>query len=513
MAIKNKKEEEEKKRKRARYLELQAKSSFSITDIKPTEPELLRKKAAVMRGQRPQEIQKAQQEAFQSIPGPQRVTAGLGKMMYKTGAGPLKRFMGQGEEVESTLGAYEAGAQGDPYSAIGEIGGEIGMLAGPLSKIDKLKYIQKMRQAGKGGLAAMEAGGLGGAISAGMHQAQRYGGTGKISPLEAGMETAASALIPGAGQKTGEALKKVAPQVLRTAVKPSRKAMRGATKPVFDVPLEKGMVKPTGGLETVSDNLTTAIKSSAEKRDDIVKKSGIKINITGAISEANKKLKKMLQDKDITIDEYEKAVNYGKRYAKRTAAESKTAKGTANLFVGSEDAIGIRKLADKGTKWSMAKNDTAPPKSLFNAAYRDAIEKQMKNRLNQKNVIERIGPDNENLYKSLNKEMSKLIPTRNAINDRIEQAGNNYKFGLLDYTALGAGGALGGFGGYQDGSGSPGTGAALGALGLLGVRRLTSTPGGASMLYSAGKRLTTPSRTKDLIMQAGRSGFNTLGGQ
>ena len=50
----------------------------------------------------------------------------------------------------------------------------------------------------------------------------------------------------------------------------------------------------------------------------------------------------------------------------------------------------------------------------------------------------------------------------------------------------------------------------LAALGALALRRLTSTPGGAAMMYDAGQNLLRRSLLRDLAMQGGRSGVNDI---
>ena len=426
------------------------------------------------------QLTQARQEMFQEEPWYNKVLAGMGKTFKSTLVNPVSQagqyYFGDEGDYEKRVGehkaemeSFEDAAGGDPFSAGGEISADLLMALAPASVASKGTQAAKVGNVAKSFLT----GGAVGATSATQHQLQNIGEGEDISPLEFGAETAISSVLPGAGKLVGNKLKQGAEGILRSAVKPAQKFRTGRNPVKFDVPLDKKVVPLIGGLEKTSENASKVIKKAAEKRDALVDNAKIKVNISTALKDARASIQKQMDDGILDVEEGEEALKYFTGALKNTQKRNPTIVDGVEVFVAGPDAVKLRKLADKGTKWNkMVHGDAPPPKSIWNEAYRNAIENQMDSRLTKGigsgTVSKKIG---EEAIK-LKKEMAEMIPFKNAVDHRLSQEGNNFKLGLLDIGSLGAGGAVGG---------------PVGALGLAGLRRVTSKPGGARLVYEAGK--------------------------
>lgn len=278
--------------------------------------------------------------------------------------------------------------------------------------------------------------------------------------------------------------------------------MESVNPPNFVKPLEDKLITKFGGLEKGVEKTTAAVKKLAEKRDNLIKSENITVNITDATRKVGKKLNDMVKNAEIDFEDAQGAFKHSEGAlgtAKKISGMIQSQKPKASLMpnavkkkvfnktsVSGEDAIKIRKLADKNSKFNPMQGITS--KQTFNEAYRRVIEDEI-----EAGITKKAGGAVSSQYKALKKEMADLIPFQKAGQFRLGQLGNNYQFSLMDMGAMGVGGAMGG---------------APAALGATGLRRLTQTPGGAAMLYSAGKRLDTPSLPKSLLMQGSRSLLN-----
>lgn len=337
-------------------------------------------------------------------------------------------------------------------------------------------------------LGAGTAGAIEGATSAGIHQAERVSKGKPFSIGQFATETGVSSVAGPLGVASGEGLKKLAPQVLRSAVKPTLAQTDVVNPPKFDVPLEKGLVPKFGGIEGTLERTKKLTGQLGQVRDFQASiSSGVpQINATGKNSAINESFKFLSREaknpkSKLTSDKIEDMSETVKYWEGQIEQRPSFSEGKLTV----EDAIAMRQAIDDEINFRKS-NQTAT--KGFNEA-----SKLVRRKL--EGIIKRDFP---NIGKTTS-EMAEIYPFQKALERRELQSGNNYRLGLLDLGALGAGGSLGA---YQQGDKE---GAVAGALGLLAARRLTSTPGGASMIYSAGKRLLKPSPVKTGLSQAARS--------
>ncbi len=554
-----------KDKERLRYLQLKAKAGDEY------DPSFQAKQLAI---QRPRTKAEWAKKSFEELPWYDKVLVGAGRTAYGTAIAPVKRLLGGGKEIDDTMEAYHNATKGSIPAAIGETITDVAEMAIPLSKIAKFKQLQRLANLKKFGKPAQVLGtGMAqGVGSAGIHQMQNLGETGEADLMSGLVETGMSTVIPGGGLITGNLFKKTAPRILQSSVKPARKYMDKINPANFKVPLEKKLVSKFGGLEEAEYRTTKYIKDLAEKRDLLISNADIKINATDATRKVGKKLNDMVKDGLIYADDAAKAqkfslgaINTAKKMKGSSIKEvpktgnikikgknsnvdirpsevkkgywetvesydepgklGRVSKGLPNIFATRKEAIDdiarkgykipmekkgkisldgtaavkARILADEQSKFNPFGAGTGnSDKTTFNEAYRRVLEDEIENQLGKKG--------NEALvktYKTLKKDMADVIPFNKSVQFRLGQSNNNYNFNLMDFQAMGLGGILTSGANIPTQAGASGVAAAL--------RRLTATPGGADMLHSAGTRLTNPSKTKDLIMQSGRSlGFKPL---
>ena len=277
---------------------------------------------AQMVANRPQRLAKERQDAFGKMGRTERVLSGVGEAMYSTpgikqaydvagklpGTGgiyqdPSQVWPSPGDTKED-FEMYDQASAGDPYAFGGRILGDIGVTAIPVGGA--------MAKAGK--LGALGAGLVGGATSAGIHQAQRLQRGQELDPVGAGIETGASGLIGGLGGAVGRRFKETtAPGVLHSAVKPPRKYMDAVNKPNFKRPLDRGLVERTGGLEGTEYQTTKYIEKISNMRDDLISNADIKVDITGANKKVGRKLYNMARNGEIDLDDAGKAYAFSEK--------------------------------------------------------------------------------------------------------------------------------------------------------------------------------------------------------
>lgn len=429
------------------------------------------------------------QQSFQQLPIHERFLAGAGRTLASTPGIKQAYNLFADEDIDkSSFEDYEKAAKGDVAAGSGEIITDAGLLFAPgLSVAKKIKQASRLGKLGTAGLVGAGEG----ALSAGVHQAQNLQAGRDVSGLEAGLETGLSTLLPFSGQLIGRGLKKMAPEVLQSSVKAPRKLSGKKNAPKFEEPLKQGLIPKFGGLEGAVENTSEKISTLANKRDDLIKKANIEVNLTDATRKVGAKLNNMVKNAEIDMDDAEQAFNFSEN-ALRTAKKVTGKKGKGKVKASGSKAITLRKLADKGSKFNAfdPTSPQVPSKAVFNEAYRRVLEDEIENQ-----ITLGAGKGLSTEYMGLKKEMADLIPFNNAAKYRLNQSGNNYKLSLMDLGSLGLGSSFGGT--------LPAKLATAGTVG--GLRRLTSTPGGAAMLYQGGKSLEDPSFLKSLLMQGGRS--------
>jgi len=448
------------------------------------EQKLILNKAARLRGESPEqrtrrraiEQKEAQQEEYSNLPITDRIRAGAGKTAYASSIGLVKRMMGQGDEVRDTMGAFNQASEGDMATLGGELGADIGLLAIPAARIGRgaLKGAQglnKLRTVANVGAAE-------GLLSGTAHQVQNIGSGGSVNPLEAGAEVALSTAIPIVGSKIGQVLKKAAPGILQSAVKPARKFMEKYNPPNFEAPFEKGLITKMGGLEKTLEKTDDLVTELAKKRDKVIIKADAKININQIRKGVDDELADLARKGKITDSQYKGALRHSDDMYKSGSRLKSARVNDKGVTLGGKDAVRLRILADKNSKFNPnlqpAEQSYGP---LYNEVYRSVLEKNIASKIPE--------------YKKLTTEMGKFIPFGKAVGHRLNQSANNFKLGVLDYASMGVGMGAGGL-----------PGAMAGGM----FNRLTTRPGGAKIFHDLGSSLSEQSTLRDLLMQGGRSG-------
>jgi len=162
------------------------------------------------------------------------------------------------------------------------------------------------------------AGAIEGGASVAAHQAENVLAGKGIDPLSATGEMTLS-MLPGLASVVGKKALAAAPNILRQSVKPARKFMDKVNKPDFIKPLEKKMISWFGGLEEGVNNVSEAVKVSAEARDNLIKNADLKINITDATRKVGKKLQQMVKNGE--IDDADAVMAYRLRPQKLRSAQ------------------------------------------------------------------------------------------------------------------------------------------------------------------------------------------------
>lgn len=455
---------------------------FTIEDsVKPAQPS--RTPYSTPKVLQPDEVTQYRQKRFQAEPLWKQALLGVGSTSLKTLGALASPFSspGQKQELGRLQDIYEQSSEGNLPAKASEFGADIGYTLVPANIAGKIGKLRKI----PGLLKTMFTGFGAGMGSAGVHQLQNLGQGESFDPYAATTEAIGSAVIPGAGAKAGQLLKKGAPGMLRQAVKPSRALMDKTNPPNFVKPLEDKLITRFGGLEEGVENTTNAVKKLATKRDDLINRENISVNITDVNRKVAKKLNGMVKNAEIDLGDAEGALSHSKK-AIQSAKKMSGTKQPGKVSLSGEQAVKIRKLADKNSKFNPFKGAAQnPDKVVFNEAYRRVLEDTIEQNLAKKSGLSVMAE-----YKALKKGMADLIPFQKAGQFRLGQMGNNYSFSLMDMGALGVGGSLGGL--------------PL-AAGVGTLRRLTQTPGGARMLFDVGENLQSPSNLKSIGMQTGRS--------
>lgn len=429
------------------------------------------------------------------------------KQAYREGSSPLGRAAaGAGRFAYSFVPGKKAGMEREAFDQASA--GDIPTLAGRLAPDIAASMAGGAALSGATGAArivsptlrSLAQGAAYGAPSTVLHQAQNLTEGRGLDPKAAAVEMGVSTALPVVGNRVGQWLRGQGPAVLRSATKPVLNQMDTPNPPNFEAALERNLVPYRGGLEASQERARAAVQGLGAQRDAAAAAAstlpGSRVPtvrvpfVQGALQDAQDDIARQMQNPRTQmltndLDEAQQALNFWEReFAHRTSARG------GNLSV--EDALAFRQRIDDEISWRVANQANTPGFERASTALRRSLNER----------IEQAAPE----VGQTTRELADVVPYEQALARRNMQAGNNYRFGLLDAGAMGAGGVIGAAGGLtQD---HPGSGAAMGALGLLAGRRLFSTPGGAAMLFDAGRSLTQPSTTRNLAMQTLRTAGN-----
>jgi hypothetical protein len=435
-----------------------------------------------------QAVTESQQDAFQSAPAMDRAVSGAGRMAY--GFVP-------GEKAQNEREVFDRSSAGDIPTMAGRLVPEVAAATAGGAALSGATGAAKIAHPI---LRAFLTGSAYGAPSTAMHQAESLAGGNGFQPGAAAAEMGLSTAIPVIGAAAGQAMKKIAPEVLRSAVKPVLAQMDTPNPPNFEKALERNLVPYFGGAEGASRRGVAALNDLGATRDAAASaasknaKGGVarKVPFVGGImkdarSELSAMAKnpktKMLSENEV---EAQDALNFWmNEFRKRPTANQPG-------FMSVEDALGFRDKIDKSVKWRTDNQKLTPGFDVASKIMRRKIEEWIGK--------PHVAPE----VRKMTKELGEVIPVTNALKRRSLQEGNNYKLGLTDWLVLGGPAMAGGMAGGAVGAGG---GAALTAATLAG-KRLMSTPGGAAMMYDAGRSLSLPSPIRDMLLQAGRSGLS-----
>ena len=266
-----------------------------------------------------QGMQKQMQEETSGL---DRALAGAGKAAYESTIGPARALGGfvtggmegareQMGKTRDIVEPLEKTMKGDIPFKVGELATDVALSAYPGAKLSQVGKLGRMVRSGSKPMQALKAGGIEGLGSAGIHQAQDIGRGEGFSGKEAALEAGLSSLIPGAGSLAGAVAKKLAPSVLRKAVRPSGELIEQIKPKQLDEALERGDVPYFGGVGKLAENLGERLFDLTKKRSAMAKEaaeSGQAADAGTALSEVYQKFNKMLEEGRIDLEDYKGAM-------------------------------------------------------------------------------------------------------------------------------------------------------------------------------------------------------------
>lgn len=471
-------------------------------------------------------IEKGRQDAFDSAPKLDQFAAGAGRWAYGfPGVAQLSKLAGYGNgNAKDETEAYDQASEGLGVEDVGEaIPDLLASLAAGGIATKGLKLGQLATTAAK---KAMAIGGAQGAGSAAIHQVQNLGSGKGFRPGEAAAEVGLSSLAGAGGAKLAEKLKKAAPQVLRSAVKPTLNQMDVTNPPDFEKALEKNLVPWFGGLEGTEKRASKEVGRLGELRDLAATKDRrlISVGERTAPRNMNDQIGDLTRAQIKTMNTPPGGTpvitskpplegNVLKAAAKSLDDEFTSPKGrmTKDMHADAKKGITYWKEQLEARPTYDAGQGTMTIEDAMHM--RQAIDREIKFRQTNQNLTDGFNEASKRLRTQLNTyikdasptvgkltdEMADVVPLLDALKRRNLQAGNNYKVGLLDLGSLVSGGTLG------MAAGNPSVAVPALALSALAGRKLTSTPGGAAMMYDAGKSLSKSSATRNVLSQLART--------
>jgi hypothetical protein len=391
---------------------------------------------------------------------------------------------------------YEESTAGDPAAFVGELGGEIGLMAAPASKIAKAG---KGAQLGLGGKSALTGGRIG-AVSAGLHASGDIGRGKPFNPLAAIGETVGSAVIPGVGSKAGPYLKGKGEKIVETAFKAGRKVKgqkvmdKTQLKTFFDKYASyKGAI---GSEKLVEKEQKLLGKEFGNIINNLGK--GKSIDASKAINDARNRIERQVKTLKISGTEKTKIFKQLDEFQEDLQPFLKNDKLS---FKGAQKFK--KNIIDPMSKWDKPTplGEVDPDliaKAKGARSVRGKLTKQMVKEVPELGVV--------------NKKYAEMASVRPFIEQAAERVRANRGLSMQDVGALGLGGL--GMGGAAFAE-KP----AYGLVALLPFlySRAQKSPAVAKFLYQLGQGADLPKKipqeVKQILMQAGRtSATSQLGG-
>lgn len=423
-------------------------------------------------------INEEKRKAYQEMGFGEKMLVGAGKTGYSTFVAPVQKYLlGQGKKAEETAKEYAIASQGDLASRIGEVASDAALLLAPVgAAAGAVKSGGRLLNLGLKGLA-------GGSVSAGAHELQRQSMGEGSGPAEALTEVAVSTALPIVSGSLAQYLKKTAPAVLQSALKPIDKYKRSINKPQFEVPLKEGLATNFGGVEALARNVKNRINQVGNVFENVIAKSDIQIDHDDVLMETQKLLKKNINKGGFGVKDFEDAMSAAPEAVKNAAFEvGEPTNGS--LLVDGLKALKLQRSAGPKGRWNaFSANVKTPNEAKFWESYNRAISKKIDEAIENKG-----SSDVLSAYRSAKKDLARLVPIQKTAEHAVGRMANNFKPGLLDINAGGVGANLGG---------------GIGAGMAMGARRGLSTVGGANMMYGAGEMLEAGSPAMSQLLRSG----------
>lgn len=472
-----------------------------------------------------QRVRKGQRQAYRApSQEPNKFGPGFSPLRF-IGGEPMERFVGgmgrfaygaiPGVGNKEEMAFFDDVSQGDLATFAGRMAPEIGIAMAGGSALSGATGAGNIANAGLRSLAQGAAYGL---PSTALHQSQSLAEGEGFQPAEAATEMALSTALPYVGNLAGRYLQRQGPQILQTALKPGTKlrAPRSVNPIDPEYVLEHNLQPYFGGLPAGHQRIAEASRATGRTQTDILAQAsrtgGRAVDIEGqVIPNVRNVLTRRLRDPgnrlsatmrseaeaaltDLTTEFRNKMTAIDPRWQQRHALRGQGGKFTGQFSGGNATATEARTFRqivdDKVKEWKSGEGGLK--------SGQDLAARTLRRELNR--AIDRVAPAS----RAVRQQEAALTPLEQAYQERASQAANNFRMGLLDVGAMGAGGTIGGLAGMAHGN--PEWALLAAPLAFAG-RRLTSTPGGAAMLYDLGRSATNPSTLRDILAQFARSGM------
>lgn len=454
------------------------------------------------------------EETFRKMGELDKLVAGVGTYAYAfPGMEKLAELAGYGkaDEKKENQDLYKQASIGLGIEDLGEVLPDIALAAtgaGVATKAFRLGRIATM------GIRNLVKGTVAGTTSATAHQLQNVGSGRDVSGGEVAAEVGLSAALPAIGGKIGQSMKKLAPKLLQRHINPPAAMKQSINPPDANKALILGL-QPRVSPLSESGAKAGLMKTSAEMK----RLGGLRDDALAAGSSDAQGL-------------ISRGLNFKSGVMKNAEAELATIlKSTKNKNLSRETAAGAQEAFDhwkkEATGRATYKNGWMTPEDA--EAFREVIDKELKfrrgngtitNGFNRGSMLVRqhIEDYTRNAFpevRDLTRKMSRVVPWHNAVKNRVENPAKDYSW-LVKLAAVGGPGTLGALSGTgssgstadgrDHGSQSQGKiGAVAGALTGLTIAQLMMTPGGAAILYRAGRGFMKPSMGRDLAVQTART--------
>jgi hypothetical protein len=446
-----------------------------------------------------EEIEIEKRREYKNLPETVKMLEGASENIWSTVKGVGSLFgVGDKQKMKQDSDEFKSFTKGDVSTGAGSLASDLAMLITPggmakTGATSLLKVGSKWAPRLVGGLAE-------GAVSATAHQAQNLGRGEDASLMGAGLEVGLSGAVPLVGGTMADVLKRKGISQLPQALKPKDKIRKSFNPPDYEYALKEGLTSPFGGAQKIMEKAESKIDKIWEIKDELAKKADARIPLANVILNTRKELQKKIGDGPTGIlqSEYDNALKY-----ELDAWNTAKTKGAVKGIMPADIATSVRQTA--GSKGNFIKDGKLSDESLYYRVFTQELEKMIDNKV-VKSGFGSLTPMERSIYSKAKKDLSKLVPLKKVAEDAKNRTANNFKPGLLDYSAMGLG-AVGGLASDKDNT--PTQNIVTGMLGALALKRLGTTAGGADMLYNTGRAMGgLPSAVETGMGQLLRSGAN-----